>query len=528
VVLHKILCSCVVGPVVLLAFMPAPARADAPNDGWWTRPVDGAVARPFTPPVHRFGPGHLGVDFSAAAGTPVRAAGPGEVTVAGNVAGALHVVIAHADALRTSYSFLATASVRKGQHVRAGDIVGTSGGTGANHVAQVLHFGLRVRDEYVDPMLLFGAVDLTRVVHLAPTTEPFGFSAYEERRSLLDGLRGELAGVGRVAAAAGSIAVDAASAVGRASAEHLTGTLARNPGVALGRGMLTYLDERRRCDASAPAADGGGGSGHRLMVIAGIDSRSDADGVSLDLPVAELGYRADEVSYYSYGGHGQRYDKKDTYGPILDSARRLAAQLRQQQRNDPGREIDLIAHSQGGVVVLAFLKLVYRPGDPSYPPFGTVVTLSSPLEGAPGATLAARVRDVPGGKGAIDVVNDVAGVRAPDLNSAALRDLDEHSPFMRRLDAAPLPDNVQITTVGSTYDYVVPADHATSDDATQRTVIETFFTRGHDGIVEDADAMRATRAALEGAPMPCRSFGDFVRAEIVPHTISTLESGGAR
>ena len=64
-------------------------------------------------------PGHRGVDFVAAAGTPVRAANAGEVTFAGNVAGSLHVVVAHPGGLRTSSSFLATIAVRRGQHGRA-------------------------------------------------------------------------------------------------------------------------------------------------------------------------------------------------------------------------------------------------------------------------------------------------------------------------------------------------------------------------------------------------------------------------
>jgi hypothetical protein len=53
-------------------------------------------------------------------------------------------------------------------------------------------------------------------------------------------------------------------------------------------------------------------------------------------------------------------------------------------------------------------------------------------------------------------------------------------------------------------------------------------TSGHSRVVDDADALRATRAALEGAPLPCRSFGAFVRAEIIPHVISTAEQGGIR
>jgi alpha-beta hydrolase superfamily lysophospholipase len=516
------LCSCILSCVTFAAIIAGPiaaASAATPPAGEWIRPVDGAVARAFDPPAHRFGPGHLGVDFRAAAGTPVRAAGAGEVTLAGNVAGTLHVVVAHAGGLRTSYSFLASVAVHKGEHVAAGDTLGTSGGTAGNHDGTVVHLGLRSGAEYLDPMLLFGAVDLAEVVHLAPTAEPFGFTAAGERRSLLDGVRDSLGGAVDVAARAGR-------AAGGVTVQQVSGFVERNPGVAVGREMLAFADERRHCDASAPPANGTGGSAHRLMVVAGIDSHTNDAGVTLGLPVDDLGYGADEVTFFSYATNGGRYDARDTYRPLMESARLLAAQLREQQRRDPGREVDLVAHSQGGVVVLAFLKLVYEPGDPAYPPLGTVVTLSSPLEGAPLATTLERVGGAPGGSGALDVAGDTLAM--PDPNSAAVRDLAQDSAFMARLDAAPLPENIQITTIGSTYDYTVPADHATSDDAQQHTVVETFVTGGHTRVIDDEDAMRATRAALEGAPLPCRSFGEFVRAEVIPPTFSALESAGQR
>ncbi|GIU89447.1 MAG: hypothetical protein KatS3mg010_0546 [Acidimicrobiia bacterium] len=53
-----------------------------------------------------------------------------------------------------------------------------------------MHFGLRVGDTYVDPMLLFSPVDLAEVVALAPTVAPYGYTAAAERRSILAGIVG--------------------------------------------------------------------------------------------------------------------------------------------------------------------------------------------------------------------------------------------------------------------------------------------------------------------------------------------------
>ncbi len=534
-VLHRVLCSCVLCTCVLSSFafavgFPVPAYAAPPGPGDWVRPVDGAVARAFTPPARRYGPGHLGVDFAIPPGTPVHAAGPGEVTIAGPVAGALHVVVAHAGGFRTSYSFLATVTVHRDEHVAAGQVLGTTGGSGPNHATGVVHFGLRSGDEYIDPMLLFGAVDLTEVVHLAPTAEPFGGTVAQERHGLLEGLVDGVgdgaAALGRAAATGGGAVADGADAATDLATARLAQAFGATPGVALGRGVLAFLDERRRCDPSAPTADGSGGSGHHVMVVAGIDSATKADGTTVGVAVDALGYRADEVSYFSYAPDGAAYDKDATYFPLLESAWLLGEQLREAQRRDPGREVDLLAHSQGGVVTLAFLKLFYRSDDPSFPPLGTVVTFSSPLEGAPVATLARDVRASPFGRAALELLNrGVDGL--PDLNSAAVRDLAEDSEFMHRLDATPLPEGVDLTTIGSVFDTTVPGDHATSDDAMQRTIVETgFLFDSHTNVVRDRDALRAARAALEAQPLPCRSFGAFVESALVPRGISLAESVG--
>src|SRR5215207_10969035 len=118
--------------VVVTARPAHAADADAPRltDGaGWLRPVDGAVVHPFEEPVSAYGAGHRGADLAAAPGTPVRAANDGVVSFAGTVAGTLHVTVAHAGGLRTSYSFLAGASVRTGQTVSRGDVLGATGGT---------------------------------------------------------------------------------------------------------------------------------------------------------------------------------------------------------------------------------------------------------------------------------------------------------------------------------------------------------------------------------------------------------------
>ena len=111
--------------------------------------------RRFEPPEDPFGPRHLGLDFSAAPGTAVRAAGDGMVVFAGLVARSRAVGIEHPGAQRTTYAYLRRLTVRAGTPVRRGDVIGFSGATGPGHGPDVVHFGYRLNGRPEDPAPLF-------------------------------------------------------------------------------------------------------------------------------------------------------------------------------------------------------------------------------------------------------------------------------------------------------------------------------------------------------------------------------------
>ena len=101
---------------------PGPRPAEAPAAGVAVHhrpPVDGPVVDGFRPPASPFGPGNRGIDYRTEEGSPVRASADGVVDFAGPVGGRLHVVIRHADGVRTSYSFLASIAVHAGSGWRA-------------------------------------------------------------------------------------------------------------------------------------------------------------------------------------------------------------------------------------------------------------------------------------------------------------------------------------------------------------------------------------------------------------------------
>ncbi|MCR5347871.1 MAG: peptidoglycan DD-metalloendopeptidase family protein [Fretibacterium sp.] len=109
-------------------------------------PVRGAVAIPFgsrVHPVFRTKIFNSGIDIKAASGTPVRAAGPGEVLFQGWLRGFGQVIIIdHGGDISTVYAHLAATSVQVGDAVQAGSIIGTAGSSGTN-TEPGLHFEVR-------------------------------------------------------------------------------------------------------------------------------------------------------------------------------------------------------------------------------------------------------------------------------------------------------------------------------------------------------------------------------------------------
>jgi murein DD-endopeptidase MepM/ murein hydrolase activator NlpD len=150
---------------VIFAFVGSgPVRAS----GDWTWPVVGPVIRGFDPPDTPFGSGHRGIDIAAPAGTPVRASAAGTVAFAGPVGGRLFVTVDHGAGLESTYSFLGSIEVRRGDHVSQGQTIARSGTGHAGDIVANLHFGVRLADTYVDPLEYLGPVDVWRFIRLAP------------------------------------------------------------------------------------------------------------------------------------------------------------------------------------------------------------------------------------------------------------------------------------------------------------------------------------------------------------------------
>lgn len=110
-------------------------------------------------PIHKTWRAHLGVDYGAPTGTPVRVVGDGVVSFAGWQNGYGNVVqVQHAGDRTTVYAHLSRIDVRRGERVEQGGRIGAVGATGWA-TGPHLHFEFKVGGRHVDPMTIARAAE---------------------------------------------------------------------------------------------------------------------------------------------------------------------------------------------------------------------------------------------------------------------------------------------------------------------------------------------------------------------------------
>jgi len=122
----------------------------------WVKPVDSGIGTAYGVQGSEWSSGHhTGVDFHATTGTPVKAVHEGTVVKAGwGGAYGNEIIIKHATGVYTEYAHLSSISVKVGEKVSTGRMIGLSGATG-NATGPHLHFEVRTGIAYgtdIDPV----------------------------------------------------------------------------------------------------------------------------------------------------------------------------------------------------------------------------------------------------------------------------------------------------------------------------------------------------------------------------------------
>lgn len=126
---------------------------------------------------------HKGVDYAAPTGTPVKAAGDGTVSFAGNKSGyGKTVILQHGKQYSTLYAHLSRYSqgLNEGDSVEQGQVIGYVGQSGLA-TGPHLHYEFRVNDQHRNPLTL----KLTQAEPIPPQQKP---AFAEEAKTLMDQL----------------------------------------------------------------------------------------------------------------------------------------------------------------------------------------------------------------------------------------------------------------------------------------------------------------------------------------------------
>jgi pimeloyl-ACP methyl ester carboxylesterase len=222
-----------------------------------------------------------------------------------------------------------------------------------------------------------------------------------------------------------------------------------------------------------------------------------------------LGYHRDEVESYSYDRSSEVYSEEDTYRGLMRSAEEFGEQLNERAAEHPGKPVDLVGHSQGGVVIRLFLHFYWQGHKSEYPPIGNVVFFASPQNGTPAARIAKNLSKTPVGP-ALEVA-DALGAPGPDLTSPAIADLSDDSEVSKFLASTPVPKDLHVLSIGATFDPLVPPQSAIAKGSDAHYIgnagdFSPFDD--HEAILHDPEALAAYRAFVERRKLPCMGLSD--------------------
>lgn len=518
--------------VVVLLPRPAVAAEQDRSAVSYRPPVDAApLADTFRPPASDYGAGNRGIDYATSPSQAVHAAADGEVVFAGRIGADRHVVVLHGDGIRTSYSFLGATAVRRGQKVRQGEAVG------AADASKPFHFGARAGEAYVDPLVLLGQrpePSGRRVRLVADPDETKPLSEVMERRRLLEAIRNA---AGRTA---GWVRDHAVAAVERkvVMAQALVDTAADlgvpvSVNVALA--ALRWDEVQATCTpptipppfplppittaTATTAASGPVDRKRRIVVLVGGLGSATGDSAVLKVNTDALGYDPSDVHQFTYAADPARpYAPADTLGDIGAAGGRLAEQVRRLQDDDPDAAVDVIAHSQGGLVARSAIT-THRAAP------ATVVTLGTPHQGADLATAGATVAGSTSGSLLLEAAGAIStGATGIDPTATAVQQMSEASAFLADLPEYGWPATTQVVSIAGRGDPIVPNHQSRLDPAQAHTVVVTPNGDGagndHDRLPGSPEATIEIARALARQAPTCRSLVDTLTDEAVGRQIA--------
>jgi hypothetical protein len=229
-----------------------------------------------------------------------------------------------------------------------------------------------------------------------------------------------------------------------------------------------------------------------ILLVSGIGS--DALDTTFD-PI--VGVLNDDTRYEIHRfGADPRYPY-DTRGELDANADQLTAEIRDLAKTHP--QIDIVAHSMGGVVV----DTAFARGLSADDKVATYIALASPHAGSTPAIVGQPLLRVASALGIATELRAITAGAAQDIGSPAAQDLS-------RVHSAAPPRGVARVDFRMMTDLVVPAQDAWTPGVTARTLLPTTLggLEGHGAVTTDPRSIALVTSALAHGATPPRSWAD--------------------
>jgi triacylglycerol esterase/lipase EstA (alpha/beta hydrolase family) len=287
--------------------------------------------------------------------------------------------------------------------------------------------------------------------------------------------------------------------------------------------LVDWQDAQAHCTSASVSPSPP--TGRRLAVLVGGLGSSGASAAVGEVDTAALGYRAGDVVRFSYAGgrvptaddvaaelatiDAADYGPRDTVGDIEVSAHLLADLLLNVANvAPPGARVDVIAHSQGGLVTRLALAELEASHPDALTHVGVVVTLATPHGGADLAGLVRGVAANPIERVGLDAVQQVAQLPiSPD--DVAVAQLAPGSDLLAKVATSPLPPGVMFVSIAARGDLLVPSPRTRVDGATN-VIVPVDGPSAHDRLPGSTAATREIGLALAGLGPTCQTASDAV------------------
>jgi pimeloyl-ACP methyl ester carboxylesterase len=180
-------------------------------------------------------------------------------------------------------------------------------------------------------------------------------------------------------------------------------------------------------------------------------------------------------------------------------------------RRHPGTDVDLIGHSQGGLIARAVLAHMVSEWQPGLPRLDHLITISTPHQGTPLAGLAETLdQGTVTGRLVARAAQEWSerGGPIPNPYADVLRDMVPGSDLLRELASADVVLGTKVLSLAPVGDLLVPATRARWAGEDNR-ILPPSGPLAHTGILSSTAALRIAGAFLRDAPDSCIGASDY-------------------